>query len=228
MGVLQESMTETPTKAHSEKHRRESDLYMMSHSEGYIKVGISNNPTTRREQIDSMCPHCNVGLASVFFIPEHIDTKKVENTVHEELDNYNVRGEWFDMPLLEAENKIIEIVEDYKENTPEGGDIDQNVDVDETDILELLESSEGPMSMPEISDKLDVGRAKCSRPTERLERAEILFTSTRRAGIKGRPPKVYEINDWVEIIHERKESVETLAEAAKYAYENDIDRDLLK
>lgn len=69
-------------------------LYVIKHELGPVKIGISENPEQRLEEIQRFCPY-RLELESVF---KAKDPHRHEAHLHSELSHRKVRGEWFDLP----------------------------------------------------------------------------------------------------------------------------------
>jgi hypothetical protein len=73
---------------------------------GVIKIGVSNNPRSRLETIQTHYPY----YLSISFVIKHrsLTAYKLEKQIHEELKGYKLRGEWFEKYAIFAAKKFIE------------------------------------------------------------------------------------------------------------------------
>ena len=86
-----ESAEMLPTTGENVKH-----LYLIAglSNRNIIKIGIADNPTRRLEALQTANPD-----TLMFVMCQLIkDARKVERALHELLEPYRVRGEWFDPP----------------------------------------------------------------------------------------------------------------------------------
>lgn len=72
----------------------ESYVYVISGG-GYCKIGVSNNPERRLARLQTGNPHELILIRKYYTL----DAKTLEATLHETLEEYRVRGEWFKLPL---------------------------------------------------------------------------------------------------------------------------------
>jgi hypothetical protein len=73
-------------------------VYFIDTETGYLKIGISNNPSSRRDQLQIGCP-VPIRLACVWDTQrDGIDPRKMEQSLHRNLAPYKTHGEWFKMP----------------------------------------------------------------------------------------------------------------------------------
>jgi hypothetical protein len=84
-------------------------LYIIS-QEGstFYKIGISNNPARRLENLQSGNPY-----KLSIYRSYNISNKKVEAVVHRLLRKFHVRLEWFDIPNLDILNIVDKAVAVY-------------------------------------------------------------------------------------------------------------------
>jgi len=87
----------------------DTNIYVMKAGDAYYKIGISKNPKARRCQLQHGCPlEITIELA-VGMMP-WCYAENLERSVHEDLADLRVRGEWFrieDIELLESVKREI-------------------------------------------------------------------------------------------------------------------------
>lgn len=71
-----------------------------------IKVGVSRNPYKRAAHLSTSCPF-EVGLYVTIQMPNMIVATEWERTLHGALEEWHLRGEWFNISPLEAFEKIL-------------------------------------------------------------------------------------------------------------------------
>lgn len=71
-------------------------IYLISHPEGFHKIGVSTNPENRVRNLSTATPY-SLTLENVILV-EGGSAFSVEGVLHESLDKYNVSGEWFELP----------------------------------------------------------------------------------------------------------------------------------
>lgn len=70
-----------------------ADVYLLKHSMGPMKIGISENITARKKAIQSHCPF----KIEVVGIIETDDPHQLEAELHRKYDHRRLRGEWFQL-----------------------------------------------------------------------------------------------------------------------------------
>ncbi|MGW0737909.1 GIY-YIG nuclease family protein [Streptomyces sp. NPDC002851] len=96
-----------PTRGGSVPKERRTSVYVMA-CEGVdpIKIGVALSPRQRALALQTGSP----GKITVVWQRE--GTRALENAVHRELDEYRIRGEWFDLTSLgDPANVVAETVE---------------------------------------------------------------------------------------------------------------------
>jgi len=79
-------------------------VYLILHEHGYVKIGKAKDPYSRFNSIKTGSPY-NLRLwkvARCFKYTTYLDHGHLEDYLHSELEEYNVRGEWFDVDPVEA------------------------------------------------------------------------------------------------------------------------------
>ncbi|MBT7349619.1 GIY-YIG nuclease family protein [candidate division WWE3 bacterium] len=86
-------------------------LYVILSGNGLYKIGKSQNPKTRFNQINSGSP-----VECYFIFQKEYDenSKNLEKEYHDMFANKRIRGEWFDLDEKDV-HKILEDDEDAKE-----------------------------------------------------------------------------------------------------------------
>ena len=81
-------------------------MYIISNDKGYIKVGITNNPTKRLKQLQTGNPNKLSLLFTEEFESPRAHLLKIEKIVHKELQEYknDSIGEWFKVDESDLEN----------------------------------------------------------------------------------------------------------------------------
>ncbi len=82
-------------------------------AKNYVKVGESNNPKRRKEQLQIGCPH-RLETEDIIWFKAKDKAQRVEEEIHKKLKDYHHRGEWFKI----NKNKLEELVK----NLPNGLD----------------------------------------------------------------------------------------------------------
>jgi hypothetical protein len=78
-------------------------LYLITtETDAPVKVGIAADPRSRFGDIQS-AHFVVLRLHRAWWLPGRPISKRIEDEFKEHFKAYNVRGEWFDMPLAEAE-----------------------------------------------------------------------------------------------------------------------------
>ena len=75
---------------------------LLEDSNNYYKIGISKNPTKRVKQLQTG----SAGLITIYNIFESKYANKIERTLHRKYNLANIKGEWFELTIKEAQNFI--------------------------------------------------------------------------------------------------------------------------
>ena len=77
-----------------------SYIYIIGSDKPPYKIGISKNPELRLKNIQTGHPH----RLQILELRETDSkrTKLLESVIHKHLDQYRMKGEWFNIPLNEA------------------------------------------------------------------------------------------------------------------------------
>lgn len=89
-------------------------LYAIQHPHGYVKVGKGSNPKRRANGVQVGSPY---DLELRFMVKYHepsvlLDEVDLENHVHEELREFSVRGEWFEISIQSLRHFLARVCED--------------------------------------------------------------------------------------------------------------------
>lgn len=98
----QEESRNTPTES-SNPDEEEGYVYLIE-AGGYYKIGLSRNPESRADQIDSVLPFEGELLHTI----QTGNMLSAENELHERYAHRKVRNEWFDLEQREVE-EILDI-----------------------------------------------------------------------------------------------------------------------
>jgi flavorubredoxin len=71
-----------------------SGIYAITHPHGYVKIGNSDRPRRRFEDIQIGSPYT---LRLYLVLTVHENAEELEREVHKALDEKRKRGEWFQM-----------------------------------------------------------------------------------------------------------------------------------
>ena len=80
---------------------------MIDKANGFYKIGLSNNPNFRESTLQSEKPTIEI-IVSKKFINRKI-ASIFEKTLHTNYETKRIRGEWFNLDLLEL-NEVIAIL----------------------------------------------------------------------------------------------------------------------
>lgn len=72
----------------------EQQIYVIQHELGIYKIGVAKNPEQRLRDLQVGSPF----TLSLRQTENPVDAKRVENFLHDKLEKYHFRGEWFDLP----------------------------------------------------------------------------------------------------------------------------------
>lgn len=72
-----------------------TQIYVMRHEHGFLKIGKSDNPRQRLKALQNACPY---ELELFTTIQVNGDWHIVEDRLHNIFDENNVKGEWFELP----------------------------------------------------------------------------------------------------------------------------------
>lgn len=86
-------------------------LYAVEHPHGYYKVGRAKEPFDRASQIQIGSPYDLTFKFAVRYLHSR-HKSDIETEVHERLDKYSVRGEWFDVAKSTLLRVLHNVVED--------------------------------------------------------------------------------------------------------------------
>lgn len=80
--------------------------FIKNNTTGYIKIGKTKNLNSRISEIDSLCKNHiggNTCLKRVILCSES-ELSKIEQEMHKHYNQYNIRGEWYDVDNLEYDD----------------------------------------------------------------------------------------------------------------------------
>ena len=86
-----------------------TNIYIMTMPRGLKKVGLSDNPSKRRDYLQGANPH-EIKVVFVRRIPRSV-ARWIEAEAHAALGRKHVRGEWFAASLHEAHWAIITAIQ---------------------------------------------------------------------------------------------------------------------
>lgn len=72
-----------------------SNIYLIQHPEGFHKIGVSKNPQKRLKNIQTCIPY-ELNIENVIVCDKK--AYEIEKIIHNSLTNFNIRGEWFELP----------------------------------------------------------------------------------------------------------------------------------
>ena len=85
-----------------------SNVYAITHPNGFIKIGKSDNPFKRMEALQTASPY---DLTLQLVMPTDGNAEQIEHEIHERLSEYHWRGEWFNVTQTVVQNVFTEYVE---------------------------------------------------------------------------------------------------------------------
>lgn len=80
-------------------------IYLISSDNGYVKIGIAENPEKRLKQLQTG----NANKLTLEYIaePEYNKPLLIEKMIHKNLKSHKKQGEWFDISVETAKLEII-------------------------------------------------------------------------------------------------------------------------
>jgi len=74
-----------------------TNLYVARHEHGYVKIGVSDNPRRRVDDLQTACPYEPQVLGEI----RTDEPFTVESHLHEKYSRRQKRGEWYDLTARE-------------------------------------------------------------------------------------------------------------------------------
>jgi hypothetical protein len=75
-----------------------SKVYFITHPDGFVKIGKSNDPAQRLSDLQTSCPY-ELSIGTVIHDGSECESdERLERALHGYYSNFHVRGEWYDLP----------------------------------------------------------------------------------------------------------------------------------
>ena len=95
-------MSELPMRFGGDHDPDGKNVYIIEHEHGYVKIGVSDNPSRRAGDLQTGCPY-------EIQVIGQINTREpfaVESHLHDKYERRQKRGEWYDLTAREKARLI--------------------------------------------------------------------------------------------------------------------------
>jgi len=92
--------------------RRKGHIYIIEDNNEFLKIGRSVEPEKR---IAELTTQGNLSITNQFISSAFTSYYKIETCLHNHFSKHLVKGEWFNVPFLDAVKKILEITEAFSD-----------------------------------------------------------------------------------------------------------------